>query len=68
MEEKVTLWAARDDDGLLYAFEHCPLRSTFLYGFWEDLGRYAFELPKTLLPDLKWEDEPIEIELIIKRK
>lgn len=68
MENKVTLWAARDRDGNLYGHERYPFRSLYFFGFWGSVDEDSFKLPKTMLPELNWEDEPIEIELTIKRK
>lgn len=37
------------------------------WGKWADMGDYI-ELDSNLFPDLTWDDDPIEVELIIKRK
>ena len=63
-------YVARDEDGQLCIFygdrphrggcnrwwhpEHCAI------GDW-------MNIPEEMFPELKWEDEPIEVELIIKR-
>ena len=64
-------YVARDKDGQLCVFygdkpqrggcnrwwhpEHCPV------GDW-------MNIPEEMFPELKWEDEPIEVELIFERK
>lgn len=68
--EKIKGWVARDKDGQLCVFygdpphrggcerwrhpEHCPL------GDW-------MNIPEEMFPELKWKDEPVEVELTIKR-
>lgn len=59
-------WVARDANGSLYAYCIKPERNVVLQ-VW--VGRYAdFDMHDSLLPDLTWNDDPIEVELIIKRK
>lgn len=62
-------WVARDKNGDLvccvgskpYKEENIP--------FWKVNFRNFFEcIPNDLFPDLTWDDDPIEVELIIKRK
>jgi len=54
-------YVARDKDGELWMFTNMPCK----YGsIWN--GRNPYEIDQTLFPDLKWEDEPIEVELILK--
>lgn len=36
-------------------------------GIWYDLGKYI-PLNTELFPDLTWDDDPLEVEIIIKRK
>lgn len=63
-------WVARDKTGLLNFFYggSVPYRNEN-DGDWNTLcGRVLEWLPKELFPDLTWESEPIEVELIIKRK
>ena len=57
-------WVARDADENLFVYSSKPERiGTMWY------GEYAnFNLRNRLFPDLTWESEPIEVELIIKRK
>ena len=62
-------WVARDENGDLvccagskpYKEENIP--------FWKVNFRNFIEcIPNDLFPDLTWNDDPIEVELIIKRK
>ena len=68
-EVKLTGWVARDIQhdpflGLgLVLFEEKPGRSC---GCWS--GEIAAQLPWELFPDLKWEDEPVEVEVTIRKK
>lgn len=53
------LWVARDKCGNLYAYNSKPERDCD-YGIWySDL---YFTIFTELLPDLTWEDEPLEVE------
>jgi hypothetical protein len=56
-------WVARDKDGTLYFHWEKPEREGD-----EWLGFTGMSILGGLLPDLKWEDEPIEVELPIIRK
>lgn len=59
-------WVARDKDGHLFMYCTKPERNENLQ-VW--MGRYAdFCLRDILFPDLTWDDEPIEVGIIIKRK
>ena len=60
---KIKGWVARDKDGCLNYFHFKPLR-----------GEASWVLPQNPralngadFPDLHWEDEPIEVELLIKK-
>jgi len=73
--EKVKGWIARDDDGTLAIHYEKPRRVCYQNGnimpdgtpwVWENEAGYGL-LPVKIFPDLKWEDEPIEVELTIKR-
>lgn len=58
------MWVARDKDGTLccYFYER-PKRLT---NWWLDSFERYIIMDKEKFPDLKWEDEPIEVELIKK--
>ncbi|MBR3647102.1 MAG: hypothetical protein IKN59_01760 [Paludibacteraceae bacterium] len=65
-EYKIEGWVARDGEMIgdtdLYFGTRRPERG---YGVWLGLGNYL-ELPKEMFSTLKWEDEPIKVELTIK--
>ena len=61
IENKYKLWVARDKSGELFAYDSKPKRECYL-GFWfSDLDCMG-TISKNLFPELKWKDEPIEIE------
>ena len=65
------MFVARDRDGELFVFKDKPIRSSNenLSPAWDcwDVdginGDLAMELNKGLFPNLRWEDEPIEVRL-----
>lgn len=61
------MWVARDKNGALYLYEHKP---TGKYGSWFDLeaddADFLIRLDDSRFPELKWEDEPIEVDIIQK--
>lgn len=66
-------WVGRDQDGYISLFKEKPTRDTcdkddIPYGFWDDNTDSHMELPITSFPGLTWDDDPIEVELVIKRK
>ena len=61
MENKYKLWVARDKNGFLFAYEGKPARCDNQK---EWIGRFFSSMKNSYFPDLKWEDEPIEIELL----
>lgn len=69
MEETITAWIARDEDGGLYCFYHGkPIKVDG--GDWELPTKNYWDyvsLDKNLFPQIKWEDEePTKVELTIK--
>lgn len=68
-EAKLTGWVARDSEynpysGLgLILFNKKPRKS---YDCWS--GDIVTHLPWKLFPDLKWNDEPMEVEITIRKK
>ena len=60
MENKYKLWVARDKNGFLFVYEDKPTRCDNQR---EWLGRFLCSMKNSYFPELKWEDEPIEIEL-----
>lgn len=66
------MWIARDKNGDLNLFTHRPLRFN---GEWliSDIdlihnGAKYMPIDNRLFPNLKWKDEPIEVDLLIKKK
>lgn len=59
-------WVARDESGSLNVFDEEPIRDEELE-MWSD-GLDHFGLPYSSFPDLTWDSDPIEVEIIIKRK
>ena len=60
MGSKYKLWVARDKNGFLFAYEGKPTRCDNQK---EWIGRFSNSMKNSYFPELKWEDEPIEIEL-----
>ena len=72
-EYKIKGFVARDevsdDESNLYLGMQKPRRidcSEPGFGMWVDLGEFM-QLPKEMFPELTYQDEPIEVEIIIKR-
>ena len=61
MENKYKLWLARDWSGMLYAYFNKPIRDT-VWKEW-DSDKVSLSIDDSFFPELKWEDEPIEVEL-----
>ena len=62
MENKTyKLWVARDWGGMLYAYFNKPIRDT-VWKEW-DSDKVSLSIDDSFFPELKWEDEPIEVEL-----
>lgn len=59
-------WVARDNNGKLYIYSDKPER--YNKGLRWVMGYAFLPLSSDLFPDLTWEDDPIEVEIIIKRK
>ena len=67
------MWVARDKDGQLTLFSDKPHRCMEVglkNESWDIVAMNAFTdmmvLNSDVFPDLTWEDEPIEVELVIK--
>ena len=60
MENKYKLWVARDKNGFLFAYEDKPKRCDNQR---EWLGRFLCSMKNSYFHELKWKDEPIEVEL-----
>lgn len=61
-------YVARDPDGRLALFLNRPIRN--IYEFWQSpkVREIEHKLPESAFPDLTWDDEPIEVEILIRRK
>lgn len=62
-------WVARDSDGSLYVYHCKPERVRYINGndgIW--MSGTIKELNPALFPDLTWDSEPEEVEIIIRRK
>lgn len=66
-EMKIQMWAARDLNGDLYAFEHRPKRDHDVY-VWEQsgCGDSIIALDNGMLSELTYDDEPVRIEVSVK--
>lgn len=60
-------WVARDLDRALQLWESKPQRNDITNDEW-GMANGIILLPTDLFPDLTWDDDPIEVELTIKRK
>lgn len=65
-EATIRGWVARDKDKHLMLHQVCPQRVLFVDGFPPEEG--SIDLPQNLFPDLTWESDPIEVEIVIKPK
>lgn len=61
MENKYKLWVARDWGGMLFAYFNKPIRDT-VWKEW-DSDKVSLRIDDSFFPELKWEDEPIEIRI-----
>ena len=61
MENKYKFWVARDWVGILDAYFNKPIRDT-VWKEW-DSDKVSLSIDDSFFPELKWEDEPIEVEL-----
>lgn len=65
------MWIARDKDGSLWLYDEKPIREEKC-SVWINESNITDEgigvLQPTMFPSLKWEDEPIEVDLLPKGK
>ena len=61
MENKYKLWVARDKNGFLFAYEDKPKRCDNQKEWFA--GKFLFSIENSFFPNLKWEDEPLEVML-----
>lgn len=62
------MWVARDKAGNLCLFNECPERIFDVWMQRESIEVCIGEIHPALFPDLRWEDEPIEVELVRKEE
>lgn len=60
------MWIARDKNGELWIFENKPVKEDDIYN--NSDSDYMKISDKTVFPELKWEDEPLEVDFIPKGK
>lgn len=61
---KLDGWIARDENGSLHIFELKPRRLEYSHQWWDRDYRRDI-INESIFPDLRWEDEPIYVKLII---
>lgn len=62
-------WVARDKSGTVCLYNECPERYNAPINEWvADNPLQYYRIPDELFPDLTWESEPEEVEIVIKRK
>lgn len=62
-EVKLTGWVARDENGEIYAYEDYPEKDSEMW-----IGSNSMLLDRKSFPNIKWEDEPMEVKVTITRK
>lgn len=65
------MWVAKDKNNIissgLHLFVEKPIRNKVVEGYWGTKGATeCMEIDSSLFPNLKWEDEPIEVKLVPK--
>jgi hypothetical protein len=65
---KIKGWAVKDPDGTLFIGNNKPRRlgGEPEYDMWVDLGEFM-KIPNEMLPNITWDSDPIEVELLIRR-
>lgn len=61
MEKKYKFWMARDKDGNLFAYNDKPTRCDNQKEWFAE--KLLSSMENSFFPELKWEDEPLEVEL-----
>ena len=62
---KINGWVARDKNGELNLFEVKPRRDEN-FGYWWDRDYQSSPIDENAFPELTWENEPKEVELLIR--
>ena len=60
------MWVARDKGGSLYLYKDKPLRDLNVFVAAKRHTCSFMKINKEEFSDIKWEDEPIEVELVRK--
>lgn len=55
------MYVARDEKGILLLFKNKPVRMDDTWS-WDE---YSYVLDSDMFPNLKWEDEPLEVNLVV---
>lgn len=71
---KIHGWVARDEDDMLHYFDEKPQRYnkrgvfTLLPGIWsiDEYGSNRRAMKNEIFPEITWDSEPVEVELIIR--
>lgn len=61
MKNEYKLWVARDKNGFLFAYEDKPTRCDNQKEWFSE--KFLFSIENSFFPDLKWEDEPLDVML-----
>lgn len=63
------MWIARDSNGELWAYDHKPIKKDGIFQPDFELDKcVASELPKWVLPEVTFENSPMEAELKLIKK
>lgn len=65
------MWVARDKNGVLHVFNNQPTRQypfkgSDECGWWFESTYTQMPILTDIFPEIRWEDEPIEVELVRK--
>lgn len=62
------MWIARDKDGSIFLYKSKPFKIEYTT-VWKSTSHNFIQLNKNKYPEVKWEDdEPTEVEIVIKKK
>ena len=57
------MYIARDEDGVLFLYDACPVRLTDFFA--SQVGYNVMPLEQKLFPEVTWENSPVRVELSI---
>lgn len=64
---KIKGWLARNKTGYLYLYEYDDVVwRDDIFEIWRS-ELHPIYIPNDSFPEIKWEDEPVEVELLIKK-